>query len=225
MKSPRGFLAHTDFLEGASRKWCLYVPPFWDGVAFLPTILYLHGRGESGTDGLRQLLIGLPAAIVNRAEDWPFLVICPQKAHQDEEWFDQQGWLSEVLRQTEETYPVDTSRRYITGLSQGGRGTFRLAGRLPWKFAAAAPVCGWVDPAEAVESLRGVPTWAIHGLADETVPAAGSIDAISALKGAGESPEITLLEGVGHNSWDFAYREAGLAAWLLRHQRPQYSPQ
>lgn len=221
MRGARGFLAYSEFIDGAVRKWCMYIPPSWDEVAFLPTILYLHGRGESGDDGLRQLLIGLPSAILNRASEWPFLVICPQKAGSDEEWFDQRVWLSEILKRTEEAYPVDTSRRYITGLSQGGRGTFRLAGSLPWKFAAAAPVCGWVDPEEAVVSLRGVPTWAFHGLDDETIPPTGTTLAASALRDAGENVEVTLLEGVGHNSWDFAYREAGLAAWLLKHRRSQ----
>ena len=39
-------------------------------------------------------------------------------------------------------YPIDPDKVYLTGLSQGGFGTWATAAQHPEKFAAVAPVCG-----------------------------------------------------------------------------------
>ena len=44
---------------------------------------------------------------------------------------------------------VDPERVWVTGISMGGGGTFLMAAAAPERFAAAAPVCGYGDPAEA----------------------------------------------------------------------------
>lgn len=213
MTPESGFLFRTT----GRRPYAVYCPRGWDRATPLPAILYLHGRGESGSDGARQLLIGLPSAILHRASQWPFLVVCPQKPTLDAEWFDQRRWLNRMLRDVDDEFPTDASRRYLTGLSQGGRGTMRLAKSLVWDFAAAAPVCGWAEPSEVAANFKNLPVWAFHGLADEVIPARGSIDAIDAVPH--RRKRLTLLEGVGHNSWDYAYREADLARWFLRHRK------
>jgi hypothetical protein len=43
---------------------------------------------------------------------------------------------------------------------------------------------------------------------------------IAALKAAGSNPKYTEYEGVGHNSWDKAYGEPELPAWLFAQHRP-----
>ncbi len=213
---PRHGIAYE---EVGDNHYAVIVPRGIDLTKPAPVILYLHGRGESGTDGVRQLFIGLPHAMIDKSELWPFIVIAPQKPTMESEWFDQREWLDKVLAEVEDTYALDPERRYISGLSQGGRGTFRLAGRLAWKFAAAAPVCGWVDPEEAVESLKEVPTWAFHGDADNVVHFSGTTAPIAALEAAGVETKMTIYPGVGHNSWDQAYREPELPKWLLKHKR------
>jgi len=42
---------------------------------------------------------------------------------------------------------------------------------------------------------------------------------VEAARAAGGDAKITTYPGVGHNSWDNAYREAGLADWFLLHTR------
>lgn len=214
----RGFLLFDLPWQGHVERYAVYVPKSWDGRSPLPAILYLHGRGESGTDGVRQLLIGLPRAVMDRADRWPFLIIAPQKSEMDAEWFDQRDWLDAMLGLVERVWPIDPARRYITGLSQGGRGTMRLAGGVAWKFAAAAPVCGWCNPDEAATSLNGIPTWAFHGDADTVVPVEGTRRVIERLRERGASPRETIYPGVEHNSWDLAYASE-LPEWFLQHRR------
>ena len=78
---------------------------------------------------------------------------------------------------------ADKARLYITGQSMGGMGTWGTIAEHADKFAAAAPVCGIWQPADA-SKMNGVAIWAFHGGDDKTVPVAGSRDMIDALKKA-----------------------------------------
>ena len=42
---------------------------------------------------------------------------------------------------------------------------------------------------------------------------------IDAIKAAGGSPKFTIYPGVGHNSWDKAYRDEKLNEWFLEHAK------
>lgn len=208
---PTGFL--EDRVEGMD--FVVYVPR--DIKPPYPAILFLHGMGESGTDGLKQVIQGIGSSIQWDRARWPFLVVLPQKPRADQLWPAYQSQLNDILHKVESGYDIDDHRRYMTGLSQGGHGTFNLAGSLAWTFAAAAPICGWCDSDEALDKLKGIPLWAFHGDADPAVPVAKSIDAVEKLKAMGADAKLTVYEGVAHNSWDKAYRESGLPEWFRGH--------
>ncbi len=210
-----GFLERTITHEGREVRFVVYVPR--KTTRPLPAILFLHGRGECGVDGLLQVSVGLPIAIMKKRESWPFLVVIPQKATQDSTWWDEKENLQLILASVEKEFQPDAHRRYLTGLSQGGHGTFRLAKHLPWQFAAIAPVCGWVDPALAAKELRDTPVWAFHGEKDTVVKPEGSINAVEAILAAGGKPTLTLYPDLTHNSWDAAYQTSDLPNWLLSH--------
>lgn len=184
----------------------------------LPAILFLHGRGESGGDPTLPLSVGLVPALRKRPEEWPFLVVVPQKLDPAALWPAYRNVLDTILADVERDYEVDPGRRYLTGLSQGGNGVLTLARRLRWRFAAAAPVCGWADPREAALDLEGVPTWLFHGDADETVPCACSEAVAGWMRRFGYPPRLTLYPGVAHDSWVPAYETERLGEWLLQHR-------
>ncbi|MGN6361946.1 MAG: peptidase [Thermomicrobiales bacterium] len=120
---------------------------------------------------------------------------------------------------------IDANRLYLTGLSQGGYGTWDALERWPHYFAAAAPICGAGDPTKA-SLLITIPIWAFHGAQDPIVPVAGSRDMIRALDAAGGHPRYTEYpEGV-HNVWDLVYTPANASApsadflsWLFAQRR------
>lgn len=213
MASETGFLDR----QVGDHKYVVYVPQNVPPDETRPAVLFLHGAGECGTDGLKQTAVGLPQQMRFHKDLWPFLVVIPQKPTVQSLWMDQRIMVNKILTQVEREFPHDPHRRYITGLSQGGRGTFDLASRTVWQFAAAAPVCGWSDQDRVVQDNKDIPFWAFHGLADTAVKPEGSIDSIEKLKAAGAETKITLYEGVGHNSWDNAYSDPELPAWLLSH--------
>lgn len=204
-------------VDGVESRFSVFIPSNYDPTKPTPTILFLHGMGESGTDGLLQISVGLPLAIMKARHRWPYIVVIPQKPSQQADWWSERSKLNLILEQVEREFKTDPHRRYITGLSQGGHGTFRLAKHLAWQFAAVAPICGWIDPETAARELKDTPLWAFHGDKDTVVKPEGTTKAIDAILAAGGSPSMTIYPGVAHNSWDRAYQESPLAEWFLKH--------
>jgi predicted peptidase len=114
---------------------------------------------------------------------------------------------------------IDPRRLYVTGLSMGGFGTWDLLSRFPKKVAAAVPICGGADEAQA-PAIAKIPVWVFHGGADDVVKTVRSRNIVAALKAAGGSPRYTEYPGVGHGSWDQAYGEPELFPWLFSQKLP-----
>ena len=124
----------------------------------------------------------------------------------------------ELLASLEKAFSIDPARRYVTGLSMGGFGSFDLCVRRPKDFAAAVPICGGADDSRASE-MAGIAFWVFHGSNDGAVPVARSRSAVEALKKAGAKVKYTEYAGMGHDSWTKAYYEPGLAEWLFGQKR------
>ncbi|MDX2148688.1 MAG: hypothetical protein SFZ23_14335 [Planctomycetota bacterium] len=227
LTSTPGFLIRQLAWEGATRNYVVYVPPahvFANGELpeRVPLIVFLHGRGECGTDGMEQLGVGLGPAIMRNVAAWPFIVLFPQKPAANDRWSQHGPMVMAMLEATRAEAPIDDERTYLTGISQGGLGTWDLAAASPRTWAAIAPVCGW-SGAEHAEKIRAIPTWAFHGEADSVIRSEETERSIEALRRALQpgdpEPRMTIYPGVDHNSWDRAYRDEGLGAWFLGHRR------
>lgn len=212
------FLPKSIKVGAVVRKYAVFIPPAYDGVQEWPLIIFLNGAGECGTDGNLQTTVGLGPAIKRRMGDWPFIALFPQKPNVADGWDRYDDMVMAQLEQTKLEYRVDAARIYLTGLSQGGYGTWAIAAKHPDMFAAIAPICGWGDVGWA-PALKDIPIWCFHGDADPTVPVKASIQMVDAVKAAGGSPKLTIYKGMGHNVWDRAYQQENLAAWFLEHRR------
>lgn len=205
-----------------------------------PAILFLHGRGECGVDGIRQLVVGLPPAALADPGRWPFVIIAPQKPIDRDSWQQHESYALACLDAACRDFKIDRSRVYLTGLSQGGAGTWAIGSRHPELFAAIAPVCGFVhDPAGTPSGIvqvgddtqrreiaarlaaASMPIWTFHGEKDDVVLPAQTRALVAAVESAGGSVKVTYLPNANHNAWDPAYRDNGaaLAEWLLSNQK------
>jgi predicted peptidase len=225
-KSPgHGFHERTfKDADGKEAKYMLFVPDAYkeDGDKAFPIILFLHGSGETGTDGKKQAGTGLGNAIRKDEKTgghFPFFVVFPQS--QEKTWGanskDGQRAVA-ILDEVEKEFKIDEKRQYLTGLSMGGFGTWSLAEKYPDRWAAIAPCCGGGNPAKA-KDIKDVPCWAFHGEADKTVAVEKSRQMIAALKEAGGKPKFTQYPGVDHNCWDRAYGTLELFKWLLEQHK------
>lgn len=227
-----GFLNRTVSVGDETYRYQVYVPANWNKKQKWPVILFLHGAGERGTDGVIQTEVGVGTAIRRYSDRFPAIVVMPQCRKEV-------GWVAETMQaqalkaldQSIKEFNGDSTRLYLTGISMGGYGTWGLAAKYPGKFAAYAPVCGGVargnktmlpdvgtvaDPYAAVaEKVGKTPVWIFHGSADKAVPTDESRKMNEALKAAGANVTYTEYEGVGHDSWVKAYAEPELMKWML----------
>jgi len=200
----------------------------YNKVSQYPLVIFLHGRGESGTDNEAQLKWG----VQNFATDQVMkkhkpIVIAPQ-CPDDDSWggltYDKapvrgpetksMKLLLALIDTKIKTMQVDPSRVYITGLSMGGFGTYDAISRRPELFAAAVPVCGGGDTSLA-GNFAHIPMWIFHGADDDVVPANFSLEMELALKRAGANPGLTIYPDTGHFSWLGAYDDEMMMEWLF----------
>lgn len=217
--------------RGASLPYRLLKPAdYGSSQGKHPLLLFLHGAGERGSDNRAQLKWGkqLMRAAARRGA---FVLVpqCPRgkkwvevdwsaPAHEmPEEPSEPIRLTLEVLERLEKQYRIDPDRLYVMGLSMGGYGTWDLAQRLPEVFAAAVPICGGGDETKA-DRIRAA-VWAFHGDRDPAVPVQRTREMIAAMKAAGATPKYTEYPGVGHDSWNRAFKEPELLNWLLARKR------
>lgn len=113
---------------------------------------------------------------------------------------------------------IDIKRRYVTGVSRGGYGTWQFICTRPDLFAAAMPVCGGGDP-KLASKIVNMPIWAFHGAEDKNVPVSGSRDMISAIKKLGGHPQYTEYRYEAHNIWDRVIETPGVWNWLFAQKK------
>jgi predicted esterase len=242
---PKGFHKHpqqeTGFLNRwiqvgtASYRYQVYLPEEWrrDDHKLWPVILFLHGRGERGAEGMWQTQIGLPQAIRDHPERWPFIVVMPQCAI-DRYWTDHDmlAMAMSTLDQETTEFHGDPSRTYLSGLSMGGYGAWELARQYPKRWAAIAIAAGgifwsyaperWQQasalPAEYAQAIGHTPTWLFHGAEDNVVAPRQDELLYSAMKAAGGRVRLWVYLGLKHDCWTRAYGEAELPRWLLQHR-------
>lgn len=207
--------------NGQTIRYSLFMPK--DKPAGLPLVLCLHGAG--GNTEAANLL----AAPEMQAKH-PCIVIAPACDGKSTRWANSEfrasdarsvmPELMEALDAVVAETKADSKRLYLTGQSMGGMGTWGIIAEHAAKFAAAVPVCGIWQPADAPK-MNGVPIWCFHGADDKTVPVSGSRDMIEALKKAAVKPEpkYTEFPGVGHGSWGPAYEMAELWEWMFAQKR------
>jgi len=183
----------------------------------VPLLLFLHGAGERGND-LNKVKMHGPPKMVERGHKFNAVIVSPQ-CPADSWWPQQTDMLIALIDKIEAQHNIDTPRIYVTGLSMGGYGTFALCARQPNRFAAAVPICGGGDYFEA-RQLSTLPMWVFHGEADRVVPVEESKRMVRIMNQAGgKQAKLTVYEGVGHNSWDKAYADQTMWAWLFEQKR------
>jgi predicted peptidase len=190
-----------------------------------PMLLFLHGLGECGNNELQRVKIHGPPKLVESRPNFPFVVVSPQCPPQAGGMADvPTAWkpdqLIQLVDHVLENLRIDPQRVYVTGLSMGGYGTWRLVARYPQRFAAALPICGGGQPHTMAAALRRVPIWTFHGARDAVVPLSESQAMVDAVCRAGGCVRFTVYDDVEHDSWTRTYEHDEVYDWLLSHRGP-----
>jgi acetyl esterase/lipase len=239
-----GFLNRRIELNGITHRFQVYLPEDWrrDDGRLWPIILFLHGRGERGSEGMWQTQIGLPAQVRDHPERWPFVIVIPQCPLPDH-WTDPKmlDMAMAALDQESAEFHGDPDRTYLTGLSMGGYGAWELGRLHPHRWAAIAIASGgifwsydperWQEsstlPAEYAQAIGRTPLWLFHGSDDNVVAPRQDELLYDAVKAAGGHIRFWVYQGLGHDCWTRAYNEPELPRWLLSHRltaKPELLP-
>lgn len=222
-----GFMWQSD---SGSLPYRLYIPAKLEAGHKYPLVVFFHGMGSIGNDNRKQLWLAMNFTKPEVQQRNPCFVLAPQCPETgrwvNAEWggdihkmakdpTPEMAMAIRLIDQTIKDYPVDAKRVYVTGTSMGGFATWEIICRKPELFAAAAPVCGGGDVANAAQ-ISSIPIWAFHGKLDPTVKAQSSRAMIDAVKKAGGSPVYTEYPEVKHNAWDYSYKDKALYEWMFK---------
>jgi predicted peptidase len=184
-----------------------------------PLLVFLHGMGERGNKVSKIKVHGIPKIIENKSavlQKYEFIAISPQ-CPDGYNWSSIPEAVENLIRDCIDTLSVDTSRIYLTGLSMGGFGTWTLACRNPYAFAAAAPICGGLrgEESEDLSAIAHLPMWVFHGAKDAAVPLSASADPVAKLYELGSDVRFTVYPEVEHDSWTETYENPHFYKWLF----------
>jgi len=212
-----------------------------------PLVVYLHGSGERGDDNTTSIIASMGAtafANPNQQEKNPCYVIAPQIPLANSAagyWATDfnSNLLLDLIKDTISKYPIDTTRIYITGISDGGSGTWMMIEKNPGFFAAAIPICGesnvnyslstppYYQPVSLsyVKIVKDIPLWVFHAADDPTVDVKVSREVVDAIKNAGgTSVKYTeypsgMVKPTGHFAWGPTYQNQDLIDWVFKQSK------
>jgi polyhydroxybutyrate depolymerase len=155
---------------GMTRKYLLHIPPGYDGTKRMPLVFDVHGYTSNAPEQLQR------SKWDQMADREGFVLIDPDGV--SESWNagsccggnrqDDVGFFRAMVQKATTELCIDSKRVYVSGHSNGGAMTYRLACEAADIFAAIAPVCGWMA-VSSCSPTRPVPVLAIRGLNDSTV--------------------------------------------------------
>jgi predicted peptidase len=204
-----------------------------------PLIVWLHGGGEGGSKAINYYdnetllranrgALGFSTADAQHIFDGAY-VVAPQA---ESFWLDNGPAYSPrvkaIILDLVRKYPIDASRIYLAGCSNGGYLTMEMTSLYHDLFAAAVPICGVVknfpNPGDVVltdAQLKSIttPSWLVCAKSDTTVPPVDNSE-----------PASKLIPGAIFTEYDTVTRNgityAGHWSWIyVARNDPQYHGQ
>ena len=155
-------------VDGMERAFVSYIPASRTAEK-MPVVISLHG-GFASPKGMLRLADFRPLA-----EKDKFILICPASKKlwhdgADNKGIDDVKFIDQLITYVLKTYNGDASRVYITGVSNGGFMTTRLACQLHNRIAAIAVVAATLNINEGYDLEKPMPVMYIHGTTDPIIP-------------------------------------------------------
>lgn len=232
---------------GTRLTYYLYLPPHFQPTQSYPVVLLFHGAGESAVAGAapeqnRNTLINqryVQTWVTPDAQaQHPCILVVPQVMG-GTRWADESGnhsmpaakmlleptkalstAMDTVVSLMAEFSSFDRNRLYVVGISMGAQGVWAAIDYWPGVFAAAAPLSGIGDPAQA-SVVAHLPLWDFQGTQDATQYVAGARSMYAAIHAAGGASCYTEFPNQGHDLWNTVqvYQNPTFRMWLFSQTR------
>ncbi len=163
-------------VDGIKRDFVIYIPALNNNDK-LPVIISLHGRLGTG-EGMMSFADFRP--IADREK---FIIVCPDGINRswndgratpsERKGIDDVHFIDQLITYLINTYNSDAKRVYVTGMSNGGFMSSRLACELTNRIAAVAVVGASMDNDMGYHPTKPIPIMYIQGTKDPLVPYTG----------------------------------------------------
>ncbi len=167
--------------SGVSRSYILFIPKSYDGKTALPVVFSYHGFISNPA---QQMLFSGWDKIGEREG---FFTVYPAGTGNPTRWYsgttsftgpettNDVQFFNDMLDELNKHLCIDNSRIFVTGLSNGGGMSHRLACDTSMRIAAIGTVAGAYPSVQMkCEATRAIPIIAFHGDADKIVNYKGS---------------------------------------------------
>lgn len=209
-----GNAADVEYVNNGRGNVPVYVPSDYDGTKPLPLIMALHGYSDPNVDGYfelaqqvdsKQFIYCVPRGTndFTGAPFWNGTDACCNFFGVN---VDDSGYLRGLIELVQAQYEVDASSIHVTGISNGGFMSYRMACDHADLIASIVPIAGtsYLDtqdctPDEPVHVLH------IHGTQDSTISYDGGCIIFNCYPGAEES----VSNWTGYNGCDFIPQGGG----------------
>lgn len=231
--------------DETDQPYAIYIPKNFDESKKYPLVIFLHGGMSNHRLGLRRAfgegnIAGTDFILPNRVVTetdleatryWPalkdvnYIVAAPfARGTAGYQGIPEQD-VYEMLDDVKSRFPIDEDRIYLTGLSMGGGGTTWLGLTRPDIWAAIAPCCPAPPEGtiELAENACNLPVHLFVGDKDFLYETALEWKA----KYEAVTPRFNYIEypGIGHNSWEYAYKDGFIFDWFSQFTRDMFPQQ
>ena len=160
---------HVDGPAGTRGAFSLYVPEYYDPTRAWPLVVAMHGGSGNGGAFLWSW--------VREARSRGFIVIAPTAIGSTWSMLEPEtdgANIDRIVERVAADWNLDSTRRLLTGMSDGGTFTYVLGLRSGCSFTHLAPIAATFHPllmsmADA-DRVRGLPVHIVHGSQDWMFP-------------------------------------------------------
>ena len=170
----------TQTVGGIERRFVVYLPEGYANAGKMPMLFVVHGGGGTPEDVMNSIsfkpiadrekvVLVYPAGIQKNWNDG-------RPTEPNQSGINDVGFFNQMCDYMIANYPVEGTRIYATGISNGGFMCSRLGCELSSRVAAVAVVAATIEKNTVYPSCnpgRPVPALYIHGTTDPIVPFAG----------------------------------------------------
>jgi polyhydroxybutyrate depolymerase len=189
---------------GLTRTYYIHIPQSYNKQQAVPLMLAFHGSSATGKS------LAQESHFNTIADAGGFIVVYPDGYQ--EQWADGRGttppeqagvndveFVSDLIDKLTSELTVDKSRIYVTGMSNGGIFSERLACELAGKITAIASVSGTMaaNTSQQCQPARPIPVMLFMGTNDTSVPFGGG--EVDRNQGLNLSADDTIQQWVTYN--------------------------
>ena len=213
-------------------------PLNYESTSYYPMTVVLHHQYVHGTDNERHLANGLKWRVNAEHYNHNEFTLVPQNRVGPRWNVDE---LYGVIQSVKNIYPIDTTRIYMVGYSEGGLGLSTFIAKYPNMIAAGVPI----SMSRYGEGMKFVPLWVFHGSDDQTVSVEESRRTISSFEETGlvafrtEEHSVVSLDsiiangarllyteyqGADHFIAQYVYENENIYKWIATQRKPHIVP-